>query len=225
MGAVIILYGCGATERRPTDIAIKDGHTKHSVLDVPSYIHQNWKHMPIRGRTDYRFAYIDETLAIQARGAGGASGLIRRITTSHRDCQHLTWTWRVDQVQQLARLSDKNRDDVAASIFILFGDPGFLTNPERVPTIRYVWTSKAHSVGDVISNPYFPRAVQNIVLRTGTENLSNWIEERRNFVEDFKRVFGYDLENEIGAIAIFTDNDQTKEPVLSYYKKIDLECD
>ncbi len=41
--------------------------------------------------------------------------------------------------------------------------------------------------------------------------------ERRNVVRDFRRAFGREPPEEVELIAVFTDNDQTKEPVETYY--------
>ena len=37
---------------------------------------------------------------------------------------------------------------------------------------------------------------------------------------DFRRAFGRDPESPVRAVAIFTDNDQTAEPVTAYYERI-----
>ena len=58
-------------------------------------------------------------------------------------------------------------DDFAASIFVLFGDPGFLSSPNKVPTLRYVWSTARHKSGTVVANPYMPELVKNIVVRAG----------------------------------------------------------
>ncbi len=76
----------------------------------------------------------------------------------------------------------------------------------------------------VIDNPYMPGIVRNIVVRTGTEHMGEWITERRNIVADFKRAFGEEPTNAIEAFALFTDNDQTKEAVKAYYADARLLC-
>ncbi len=113
---------------------------------------------------------------------------------------------------------------MAAAIFVLFGDPGFLTDPDPVPTLRYVWTSNAHKVGDLIPNPYMPATVRNIVVRAGSEKLSQWTVERRSLADDFQRAFGKPPEENVSAIALFADNDQTGEPFESYFKAISVDC-
>jgi hypothetical protein len=62
--------------------------------------------------------------------------------------------------------------------------------------------------------------VRDIVLRSGEDRLGEWLRERRNVVEDFRRAFGRDPPPVAEAIALFTDNDQTGEPVEAYYGAI-----
>ncbi len=76
----------------------------------------------------------------------------------------------------------------------------------------------------VIDNPYMPGIVRNIVVRTGTEHIGEWITERRNIVADFKRAFGEEPTHAVEAFALFTDNDQTKEAVEAYYAYARLLC-
>jgi len=50
--------------------------------------------------------------------------------------------------------------------------------------------------------------------------LGHWISERRNVVEDFQKAFGRDPPETVEVIALFTDNDQTGEPVEAFYGPI-----
>jgi len=93
-----------------------------------------------------------------------------------------------------------------------------------VPTIRYVWTSSKNQIGDIVANPYFPIEVRNIVVRAGRRDMRKWMREKRDIVSDFERAFGRLPDKGVSAVAIFTDNDQTKESVMAYYQDITLEC-
>ncbi len=114
----------------------------------------------------------------------------------------MNWVWRVDQLQLKSNLTTKAGDDVAAAIFLLFDDPGFLSDPDPVPTLRYVWTNNEHKVEDIIDNPYMPGTVRNTVIQAGGTELGQWVNERRNVNEDFKNAFGYLPQFPITAIAI-----------------------
>ena len=178
----------------------------------------------MRGETEYRLSVVGGELAIRARGRRSASGLFRYVELDPRHCTTLRWAWRVEALQPDADLSVKARDDVAASIFLLFGDPGLLLDPKPVPTLRYVWTNGQVPPETVINSPYMPGIVRNLVVRSGTASLGRWVEEERNPAADFETAFGHPPEDAIQAIALFTDNDQTGQPVEAYYAWASIEC-
>jgi hypothetical protein len=164
----------------------------------------------------------DGEVVIRAEGQKSASGLMRSVDVDFKNCPTIEWRWRADELQHSANLRDKKFEDVAASIFLLFGDPGFMSNPEPVPTLRYVWTNENHTKEEVIDNPYLPGIVRSIVIRSGESG--SWFTERRNVSKDYERAFGSAPKDTIHAIAIFTDNDQTQEPVTAYYRWARIQC-
>lgn len=217
----LVVAACAGTER-PAPAPAGDDRTI-TLFDAELVLEEGWQHLPLRGKTEYRMSPLDGDIAIRAVGRESASGLIRRVEVDPRECQTLEWRWRVDRLQETADLRQKKREDVAASIFLLFGDPGFMSNPDPVPTLRYVWTNGRHSKGEVIDNPYLPGTVRSIVVRTGESD--RWFTEHRNVEEDFARAFGKAPAAMIHAIALFTDNDQTKEPAIAYYRWARIRCD
>lgn len=80
-----------------------------------------------------------------------------------------------------------------------------------------MWTSSRAPAGAVIASPYHPGTFQSIVIRSGAEVPGRWVEERRHVPTDFRRAFGRPPPERVRGIALFTDNDQTGEPVEAYY--------
>ncbi len=214
------------SETRPaaTAHAVFDPATVHAVFDPATVLQDDWIHLPLRGTTDYRMAFVDGHPALRAEPWNSASGLIRRVTIDLDRCPILEWRWRVDRLQPDADLRSKSGDDVAASLFLLFGDPGMLSDPEPVPTLRYVWTNHRVEEETVIENPYMPGIVHNLVVESGTRRLGTWVTERRDMAADFYRAFGRGPGQAVGAVAIFTDNDQTGQPALAYYGAARVLC-
>lgn len=194
------------------------------LLNVATVIQDGWMELPLRGTTKYRITTVDGRVVIQATGRNAASGLIRLVQTDTARCPVISWSWRVDTLQKDADLRIKDKEDVAASIFLLFGDPGFLVNPDPVPTLRYVWTNKKFPIEAVIDNPHLPGVVRSVVIRSGEEHLGQWMTERRNVIDDFEIAFGQPPPDTIHAIVLFTDNDETKQPVEAYYEWIQAIC-
>lgn len=224
LGAILLgaglLAACGTAapiENEPTG----NGHVQR-LFDASTAIQDRWTHLPLRGTTEYRVVAISEGVAIQAIPKNSASGLIRRVDIDSKNCPVLEWRWRVGRLQETADLMVKDKEDVAASIFVLFGDPGFMSNPDPVPTLRYVWTNTKHSKDDVIDNPYLPGIVRSIVIRTG--DAGSWHTEKRDVVKDYERAFGSAPKAPIDAIVLFTDNDQTKEAAVAFYGWARMHC-
>ena len=189
-----------------------------ALADPSKPIESAWTRRGFGADTDYRRVTLDGRQAIRAVGRRSASGLYRDV--GYRVAEHpwLEWTWRVDKVQTSADIRVKDGDDSAAAIFLLFGRPSLFRR--NVPTLAYVWTGPRTAKGDVIASPYHPGTLKSFVLESGTERLGGWVGERRNVVEDYRRAFGTDPPETVVTIALWTDNDQTGEPVEANYGRI-----
>jgi len=194
------------------------------LFSAKTAIQDAWQHFPLHGETEYRLVAMDGRVAIRAVGRNSASGLICEVLVETKNCAEIEWSWRVDQLQADADIRVKQQDDVAASIFLLFGDPGPIFAPQRVPTLRYVWTNSRVEPETIVDNPYMPNVVKNVVVRSGRQRAGTWVTERRNFVADFEKAFGHPMEDPIRALVLFTDNDQTHQPVTAYYEMARLHC-
>lgn len=188
------------------------------LLDPREPIETNWTHRGFGRKTEYSRVEIAGIAAIRAIGRGSASGLHREARILPAQYPWLEWSWRVDKLQERADLRDAGRDDFGAAIFLIFGRPGLLRRD--VPTLSYVWTNDKLRVGDVVSSPHHRGTSRSIVLQAGTRNLGSWLRERRNIVEDYRSAFGSDPPGALEMVAIWTDNDQTGEPVEAYYGRI-----
>jgi hypothetical protein len=221
---ILALCACSRPLPAPDDqVEIPQLVGRH-LFHAETAIQDEWLHMPLRGTTDYRLAVFEDQLAIRAVGRNSASGLIRRISVDPLQCREIEWSWAVTDLQTDAILTLKEREDVAASIFLMFGDPGSVLAPEPVPTLRYVWTNETAEPGAIIDNPYFPGTIRSIVTDRGLSPDPSWVLRRRDIVRDFQDTFGRPPDDKIHAIVLFTDNDQTKQPVEAYYGWAQIYC-
>lgn len=195
-----------------------------AVLDVSSLIQHQWEELQIKGSTEYRVVSSEGKPVLWASGRDSASGLSRYIEFDANQCPIIEWSWRVDQLQADADLHARSAEDVAASIYLLFGDPGLLSDPDLVPTLRYVWSNEKVTVNEVVKSPYLPQYIHSIVVQAGSNNLGQWISESRNIVEDYQLAFGTEPPDKIQAVVLFTDNDQTKQAVEAGYAWIKVTC-
>jgi hypothetical protein len=195
-----------------------------TLFDPARAIQQSWVEMPLVGHTDYRIASYQDRLSIRAEGQRSASGLVLPVDFDAEDCPYLEWDWRVERLQESASLFEKDKEDVAAAIFVMFGDPGSFAAPRPVPTLRYVWTTGRVPEETIVDSPYLPGVVRSIVVQGGVESPLAWESERRDLVADFQAAFGRLPKDRVQAVALFTDNDQTQEPVIAHYGAARLHC-
>jgi hypothetical protein len=101
---------------------------------------------------------------------------------------------------------------------VLFGRPGLFN--KDVLTLTYVWTSAKHAPGSIVASVRQPSTTRHVIVRSGPNPRAAWVMERRNVIEDFRQAFGREPPDRVRIIALFTDNDQTGEPVEAAYGAI-----
>ena len=101
-------------------------------------------------------------------------------------------------------------DDEAAQIYVAW--PRF---PEalRSRIIGYVWDTSAPA-GTVVRSEK-TSTVTYVVVRSGPAQLGRWLTERRNVVEDFKRIYG-EAPVSPGAVSVSIDSNDTRSAAESY---------
>lgn len=185
------------------------------LVDPTAPVAETWTHRRFGAATEYERIMVDGVAAIRAIGRSSASGLYRDVRYEVVEHPWIEWTWRVERLQRAADIRVKAKEDYAAAIFLIFGRPSMVNRD--VPTLTYVWTSALIPEGSIVDSPYHPGTTRNIVVRSGEEQLGQWVRERRNVISDFRRAFGREPPQTVEVIALFTDNDQTREPVETYY--------
>jgi hypothetical protein len=149
--------------------------------------------------------------------------------------QYLEWEWKIESVLESGDLTRKDGDDFAARVYVTFDyDPSNLGFRERmryrlyrtftsfdIPlrSLNYIWANKAE-VGTTAESP-FTNWVQYVVVQSGNENAGTWFTEKRNILDDYRKVFGEDPPP-ISGITIMTDSDNTGETTRAYFGKITL---
>jgi hypothetical protein len=224
---VVIAVALSACTTIPSDKDTEQTSSSHAdqqLFSAEQAIQDEWQHLVLAGKTHYKLAVFDGQVAISAEGRQSASALIRPVSLNTINCPVVEWSWYVKDLQEDADIRRRDSEDVAASLYLMFGDPGFLFNPKPVPTLRYVWSNAKVANESIVDSPYLPGTVRSLVLRNNLTDHEKWVMEKRNVVADFKNAFGRLPDSEVQAIALFTDNDQTRQPVLAYYGSARAVC-
>lgn len=207
-----------------------------STTWVDGNLPDGWKPLTfsrVERHTDYSLVKESDTVVVKAVSDQSASGLARAISIDPAEYPVIQWRWKVNNILQKGDVTSKDGDDYPARIYITFTlDPdkaGYLERLEHeaaklikgqdVPyrAISYIWGSNSPA-GTMIANPYTDRAMM-FVVQVGVEKLQQWVTERRNVYEDYKKAFGEEPAM-ISGVAIMTDTDNTRESAIAWYGDI-----
>jgi len=205
-----------------------------TLFDPALAIRQAWTALPLAldgetRQTDYRIDSEQDRLSIRAEGRRSASGLALAVDIDAEACPYLEWEWRVEKLQEGANPYERDLDDGAAAILVMFGDPWQGEGPvagaaPAVPTLRYLWTIQAVPEETIIDSPAWPGKLRSIVVQSGLESPLAWESEKRDLVADYQAAFGSLPRENAKAVVLYTDNDQTQEPVVAHYGAARLLC-
>jgi hypothetical protein len=115
----------------------------------------------------------------------------------------LEWSWKAITLPKNGDCRKKATDDQAAQLYVVW--PRF---PEAVRSqiIGYIWDSTAPA-GSIVKSEK-TSTVTYVVMRSGAADLGKWITERRNVLEDYKKIYGAQPDSP-GYISIAIDSDDT----------------
>jgi hypothetical protein len=183
--------------------------------------------------TQYSLVPDQDGVVVKAVADASASGLVREIKVDPKALPLVQWRWKVDNILEKSDVGRKEGDDYPARVYVSFEyDPGKLGFVDRAKyealhlvyghypplrVINYIWDSKAPK-GTMVPNAYADRDMM-IVVESGAAKVGQWVEERRNVYEDYKRAFGEDP-GMITGVALMTDTDNTGESATAYYGDI-----
>jgi len=155
---------------------------------------------------------------IKAESVGSRSSLYREVGEKEKDLPVLSWRWKISNVVRSAIETKKDRFDAAARVMAVFGkDKGFRVLEGTEPSgfrIEYLWASHLPQ-GRIFDHPG-EKYCKVFVLESGERKAGEWVLERRNLHEDYKKAFGTEP-GAVLAIGIQTDTDQSNEMVTAYY--------
>lgn len=144
--------------------------------------------------------------------------LIDKAGLNIHDTPILKWDWRIHDIPVGGDENSGNKNDVAASVYVVFDTSKFLF--QRVPvSIRYTWSS-THPVGSEFSKLRGRQRI--IVVGTGEENIGKWQTFERNIVEDYMHFFGEKPPSTPIALLILSASDDTRSFTKADYDNFEL---
>lgn len=166
--------------------------------------------------SEYDIVEVDGRTALRGRCSDSASvfGIEKDIDLEKAPVLH--WSWRVEGVYPGIDERSKDGDDFPARVYAII-DGGLLK--WRTRAINYVWASEAEA-GSAWPNPFQSRAMM-VAVRSGKARAGEWLSERRNLRDDFKRYFDLDADL-VDGIALMVDCDNHGGEGIAYFGDIYL---
>jgi hypothetical protein len=166
------------------------------------------------GSPKYDLAVADNdghrVLHLKSRDEGSTVSKDVKKKVNLKETPILEWSWKAVALPKGGDSRQKATDDQAVQLYVAW--PRF---PEAVRSriIGYVWDTTA-PVGTIVKSEK-TSTITYIVLRSGAADLGKWVTERRNVVEDFKKIYGEEPEGP-GAISVAIDSNDTGSTAESY---------
>jgi hypothetical protein len=149
---------------------------------------------------------------LRLRSKGETATITRdlRASVNLDETPILEWSWTVSALPTGGNACQKSSDDQAAQLYV-----AWLRPPEslRSRIIGYVWDSTAPA--GTICKSEKTSMVTYVVLRSGSNQLGQWITERRNVIEDFRRIYGQRPDKST-ALSLSIDSDDTRSRAESF---------
>jgi hypothetical protein len=198
----------------------------------------NWKPFAfakIPRHSIYSILKEGEKSFLVAQADNSASGIIYTRSFNIYKTPIIKWKWKISNVYQTGDEKKKSGDDYPLRIYVVFkynpNKAGILERAqynalkliygEYPPhsSINYIWANKKYP-DRILPNPYTEKT-QMILLQKGTERTGQWIDERTNALEDYRKAFGTEPPTE-ASIAVMSDADNTGEKATGYVDYIEV---
>lgn len=190
----------------------------------------------IAADTRYSVGMDGEGYALKAVSEASGSGIYTEVNLDVRRYPHLSWEWKVANLIERADATQKSGDDFPARIVVAFHyESGRASLFKRIKyeivrliygryppgsALIYVWDNRLPV--DTMLDAAYTSWAKVIVLESGPPKVGQWVKERRNFYQDYRRAFGEEP-TPLKFIGIMTDTDDTGERAVAYYRKLFVE--
>lgn len=201
-----------------------------SAADPPTFLVEDWSRQP-EGKTGipdgwkgqswgspkYEFRIVTEAgrKVLQVKSNNDSSTISKEIKVDVRSQPILTWSWQAVTLPKGGDGRKSATDDQAAQLYVTF--PRF-PSQVRSRIISYIWDTTAPA-GAVFKSEK-TGLVTYVVVRSGPAELGKWLTETRNVLEDYQKIYGEAPAEDVGAISISIDSNDTRSAAEAYFGEI-----
>jgi hypothetical protein len=169
------------------------------------------------GSPKYDFEVVRDgnTRVLHIRSDNDSSTVSKEIKIDVRQYPILQWRWKVVVHPKGGDARRKETDDEAAQLYVTF--PRF-PSALRSRVIGYIWDATAPA-GSMFPSQKVS-TVQFVVVRAGEADLNTWLTETRNVLEDYKKIYGEAPSEDVGAVSISINSQNTGSTAEAYFGEI-----
>lgn len=190
-----------------------------SVSDEPSGQFSSgslasWEERSFKGNTHYELVQDNGVQVLKGQTRGQASVLYKERSIDLDKTPIVNWSWKIDKTYDGIDERTRGGDDYPARLYVV-AKVGFL--PWETLAINYVWASNTE-IGESWKNPFTDKAIM-VVVDSGDMNAGKWTMHSRNVAQDFKNLFGKNID-EINGYAVMVDGDNSGQEATSWFGEI-----
>jgi Protein of unknown function (DUF3047) len=154
---------------------------------------------------DFKVETDGPSRVLHMKSVKEGSTISKEIKFDIRQYPLLQWRWKAVTLPKGGDSRKKATDDQACQVYVTF--PRF---PQQVRsrTIGYVWDTTAPA--GIIAPSEKSGTVTYVIMRSGEADLGKWMTESRNVLEDYKKIYGQDPGEQVGAVSVASDSNDTE---------------
>jgi hypothetical protein len=204
---VIAALGPAPAAAQPRECLVLEDFAKAKVGEFPA----DWKPRKDAGKDVYRVAEEPGLRFLRATARGLGIQAAKEHEWDLDAYPVLAWVWRPLEFPKGGDERDAKTNDSSLAVYVLV-PYSRIRGPKAV---KYVWSEKA-PVGTRLDSNLGLTQVR--VLRTGVpEKKGEWVEERVNVRDDYKKYFDVNETPKPAGIAVLTDSDDTSSTAQGDY--------
>ena len=188
------------------DCVVLEDFAKAKVGEFPA----SWKPRKDEGKDIYTVREESGVRFLHAASKGQGIQAAKEAPWDVNAYPVLVWSWRPLEFPKGADERDSNANDSVLSVY-MFVPYSKIRGPRA---LKYAWSEKVPVGTRVTSNMGL---TQERIVRTGIPSKPEWVEERVNVLEDWKRYFNEAEAPKPAGIGVLTDSDDTKSTAQGDY--------
>jgi hypothetical protein len=202
LAAALVLTACAALAQSTTVLVEDWSKEPVGKTGIPSgWQAQTWG----SPKYDFKIEADGNGRVLHMKSENEGSTISRQIKLDIKQYPLLQWRWKAVTFPKGADSRKKATDDQACQVYITF--PRF-PQAVRSRNIGYVWDTSAPA-GLIVPSEKNATVVY-VIVRSGPGEAGKWIAETRNVYEDYKKIYGEEPGEEVGAVSVATDSNDTQ---------------